>query len=141
VTIRPATVEDLSAIAAIQGQCPEASHWNPVSYLQYFCTVCEIDGTVQGFLVVRAVAPGESEVLNLAVDPSGRRRGVARELLQQALRAMPGSWFLEVRASNAAAIRLYQSVGFTDAGTRPGYYQDGPNTSPESAIVMRFQSC
>jgi [ribosomal protein S18]-alanine N-acetyltransferase len=141
VTIRPATVQDLSAMAAIQGLSPEASHWNPATYLQYICTVCELDGRVQGFVVVRAVGGGENEVLNLAVDPVARRRGVAKALLAQAFGAIPGCWFLEVRESNAVAIGLYQSLGFVAAGTRPGYYSDGPNGSPEPAIVMRFQSC
>jgi len=140
VTIRPATAQDLAAISAIQGLCPEASHWSPVTYLQYICTVCELDGMVQGFLVVRGVAAGENEVLNLAVDPRGRRRGIARGLLQQAFVALGGSWFLEVRESNWPAIRLYQRLGFIDVGRRPGYYSDGASGSPESAIVMRFQS-
>ncbi len=128
-------------MAAMQGLAPEASHWNPITYLQYVCTVCEIDSMVQGFLVVRAVAPGENEVLNLVVDPLARRRGVAKALLSQAFGALRGSWFLEVRASNWAAIRLYQGLGFAQVGSRPGYYPDGPNGSPEPAIVMRFQSC
>lgn len=141
MTIRPATVQDLSAIAAIQGLSPEASHWTPASYLQYICTVCELDGMVQGFLVVQRVAPDENEVLNLAVDPRARRRGIARMLLSEAFGTLAGEWFLEVRESNAPAVRLYQSLGFTVAGKRPEYYRNSPNGSPESAIVMRLQSC
>jgi ribosomal-protein-alanine N-acetyltransferase len=137
VTIRPATALDISAIAAIEGLSAGASHWDTVSYLQYHCTVCELDERVQGFLVVRALGGGENEVLNLAVDPRARRRGVAKALLEHAFGALPGSWFLEVRESNEAAQKLYQTLGFTGVGTRPGYYPDGPNSSPESAIVMR----
>lgn len=140
MTIRPATAQDLSALAAIQGLSRQASHWNPIDYLQYICTVCELDGMVQGFLVVRGVG-GENEVLNLAVNPRARRRGIAEALLRQAFAALRGAWFLEVRASNFAALDLYQKLGFVAAGTRPGYYQDGPDGSPENAIVMRFQSC
>lgn len=137
MTIRPATAEDLPVMAAIQGMSPEASQWNPLTYLEYSCTICELDGMVQGFLVVRTVAPGENEILNLAVHPPGRRRGIAKALLEQAFGAIAGDWFLEVRESNAAAQKLYQRLGFSTAGTRPGYYQDGPKRSPESAIVMR----
>jgi ribosomal-protein-alanine N-acetyltransferase len=137
VTIRPAKAQDLSAMAAIQGLSPEASHWNPVDYLQYICTVCELDGMVLGFLVVRAVAPGENEILNLAVDPRGRRRGIAQALLHHAFGVLGGSWFLEVRESNDAARKLYERLGFLAAGRRSGYYQDGAKSSPESAIVMR----
>jgi ribosomal-protein-alanine N-acetyltransferase len=82
------------------------------------------------------VAPGESEILNLAVDPGERRSGVARALLNEALAGAPGAWFLEVRASNAAAIRLYEQAGFERAGRRDGYYRE----PAEEALVMRFFS-
>lgn len=132
MNIRPAGREDLAAIAAIQKSAPEAAQWDPVEYLNYTCLVTE-----GGFLVTRPLAPGENEVLNLAVAPAARRRGIARQLLRHALEASPGDWFLEVRASNLAAIRLYESLGFEAAGHRPGYYR----TSPEAAIVMRLRKC
>jgi len=81
------------------------------------------------------VGPGEREILNLAVDPAERHTGVARELLKDALRAR-GAWFLEVRASNVAAIRLYESAGFSRTGRRPDYYYE----PPEDGIVMRYLS-
>ena len=80
--------------------------------------------------------PGESEILNLAVAPEARRMGMARSLLRHALEGAPSSWFLEVRESNLAAIRLYESTGFQASGKRPGYYSD----SSELAIVMHYQS-
>lgn len=131
MNIRPAGPEDLTAIAAIQAASPEASQWKPEDYLQYNCLVA--DGAA--FIVTRQVAPGEHEILNLAVAPSSRRCGLARALLNHVLEAFPGSWFLEVRASNHAAIQLYESTGFRASGTRSGYYQ----SSPETAIVMHFQ--
>jgi ribosomal-protein-alanine N-acetyltransferase len=133
VIIRPAGSDDLESIAAIQAASPEASQWKPADYLGYTCLVTE---DVTAFIVTRQLAPGENEILNLAVAPAARRTGVARALLHRALQASPGTWFLEVRESNQAAIRLYESTGFRASGSRSGYYQD----SPETAIVMRFQS-
>jgi ribosomal-protein-alanine N-acetyltransferase len=136
ISLRPARLADLAAIDAIQAASPEAVHWNPADYLKHDCRVCELNSCVAGFLVSREVAPGESEILNIAVDPAERRTGIARRLLTDALARVKGTWFLEVRASNAAAIRLYESAGFTRAGDRPNYYY----APPEDAIVMRFFS-
>jgi len=130
--IRPATPDDLSAIELIQGR----SSWEPVDYLKYNGLVAVVDSVVVGFLAARETAPGEREILNLAVDSSRRRQGIARALLKHELASSRGSWFLEVRRSNAAAIRLYESVGFKVVGHRPAYYPD----PPEAAIVMRFFS-
>jgi [ribosomal protein S18]-alanine N-acetyltransferase len=134
--IREATAEDLAAIAAIQAASPEASAWNPADYLNYDRRVAVIEGRVSGFLVSRAVADGEREILNVAVAPADRRRGIARALVENELSTGPGVWFLEVRESNRAAINLYVSMGFEIAGTRPEYYHD----PTEAAIVMRFFS-
>lgn len=134
--IRRATAADLDAIARIQTAAPAASAWAPAAYLDYECRVAILDNRVAGFLVFRRLTPDEHEVLNLAVDPDYRRRGIARALLAGALADAPGAWFLEVRESNAAAVRLYSQFGFTLAGRRADYYRD----PAEAAIVMRFFS-
>lgn len=136
MNIRAATLEDLAAIAAIQAASPQASQWDPGGYLEYDCAVAVEQGRVTGFLVSRRVAPDEREILNVAVDPAQRRKGIARALLASELARGPGRWFLEVRASNAAALRLYESAGFEGRGRRPGYYRE----PAEEAIVMRFFS-
>lgn len=136
MTIRAATIGDLAAITAIQALSPEASHWNPAEYLDYDCRVAEVNSHVSGFLVTRQVGPDEREILNLAVDPAKRHTGVARGLIAEALASAKGVWFLEVRASNTAAIRLYESAGFKPAGRRPNYYYN----PQEDGIVMRFFS-
>jgi ribosomal protein S18 acetylase RimI-like enzyme len=136
VTIRTARLADLAAIAAIQEASPEAAQWNPADYLHHDCRVADVRSCVAGFLVIRQVGPGEREILNLAVDPAERRSGIARGLLRDELARAKGAWFLEVRASNTAAIGLYESAGFVRAGRRPGYYQE----PAEEAIVMRFFS-
>ena len=129
--LRPAIPTDLPAIAEIQAACPEASQWNPSDYFNYNCWVAERD-RLCGFVVTRQTAPGESEVLNLAVAPDCRRSGVGRALLDAALEAAPGAWFLEVRESNVGAIRLYENAGFRVCGKRPAYYSD----PCEAGIVM-----
>ncbi len=134
--MRPATREDLPAISAVQAASPEASQWEPSSYLDHHCTVMVVDGVVAGFVVSRETGPGEREILNLAVDPAQRRRGVARRLLKVELSRKEIHWFLEVRESNVAARGFYESLGFRAVGRRQNYY-DGP---PEGAIVMRFFS-
>ena len=142
--IRPATAQDLPTIAAIQQASPEAAQWPATDYLAYACLVYEEAGSVAAFLVARTVAPGEHELLNLAVAPSFRRRGLARKLLHHAVNTQPGAWFLEVRASNSSAIALYGNCGFSILSRRPGYYHSASKTSPESApegaIVMRRTS-
>jgi ribosomal-protein-alanine N-acetyltransferase len=136
IKIRPARFTDIAAIAAIQAASPEAAQWVPTDYLKNDCRVADLESCVAGFVVAREVAPAEREILNLAVDPSERRKGIARGLLQDMLRSTGGTWFLEVRESNAAAIQLYESVGFNRAGRRPDYYYN----PAEDAIVMRFFS-
>ena len=137
MTVRSATIADIADIARIQEASPEASQWDPASYLDYRCTVAEESGNVLGFLVSRPTAADENEVLNLAVDPSARRRGVARCLLQAELAREKAQWFLEVRESNRAAILLYAAVGFERSGRREKYYHD----PPEPGIVMKYDSC
>ncbi|NBQ91131.1 MAG: ribosomal-protein-alanine N-acetyltransferase [Betaproteobacteria bacterium] len=83
----------------------------------------------------------ELHLLNLTVHPEHRRAGHARLLLNDLVRwAVPRAlWWmwLEVRASNAAARRLYEAYGFEEAGLRRGYY---PNvrSSREDAVLMRL---
>jgi [ribosomal protein S18]-alanine N-acetyltransferase len=73
-------------------------------------------------------------LMNVAVDPSRRRQGIARALLEQMIeRGGPEEEYtLEVRTSNAPAIALYEDFGFLAAGTRPRYYRD----TGEDAVIM-----
>jgi ribosomal protein S18 acetylase RimI-like enzyme len=134
--LRPATADDLEAIRGIQDRATEASHWDPERYLGYATTVALCGGVMAGFLVARRTAPDETEILNLAVAPAFRRRGVATRLMVDCFDRMPGTFFLEVRASNIAAQALYAGLKFAPAGRRPRYY-DNP---VEDAVVMRRES-
>jgi ribosomal-protein-alanine N-acetyltransferase len=135
MTVRPLAAEDLPAIAAIQSRSPEASQWNPASYFSHDCLVAK-ETKVLGFLVARRTAPDEREILNIAVDPGERRKGVARALLEAELGRGKNQWFLEVRESNSCAIKLYESVSFRVVARRESYYEN----PPEAAIVMKFDS-
>jgi [ribosomal protein S18]-alanine N-acetyltransferase len=95
----------------------------------------ETSPVVAGFVAVRRAAD-EAEVLKLAVDPSHQRQGIGRVLLQEACQRIKALGvrrvYLEVRASNEPAIRLYASTGFTAQYVRKDYYE----LPPEDAVVM-----
>jgi len=75
-------------------------------------------------------------VMNIAVDPSSRRRGIASVLFQRLFDITADDeqrgYTLEVRVSNAGAIELYERMGFEGRGVRRGYYTD----NHEDALIM-----
>lgn len=100
--------------------------------------LAERGGEVKGYLVARVVA-GEGEILNLAVVPEARRKGLGAELLGAGIVAIAAAGarevFLEVRERNRAAQQLYQRQGFRPVGLRSRYYRN----PVEDAIVLRRQ--
>ncbi|MBN2628979.1 MAG: ribosomal protein S18-alanine N-acetyltransferase [Rhodobacteraceae bacterium] len=93
-----------------------------------------------GFLIGRALA-GEAELLTLAVDPAQRRQGMGARLmdgfLAQGRARGAETAFLEVAASNAAALSLYQQAGFGVAGRRKRYYAAPDGTFDDALILTR----
>jgi [ribosomal protein S18]-alanine N-acetyltransferase len=73
-------------------------------------------------------------LMNIAVDPAMRRRGLASRMLEEMLEraGTDASYTLEVRTSNAPAIALYERFGFRSAGVRRRYYAD----NGEDAVIM-----
>ena len=75
-------------------------------------------------------------VMNVAVEPARRRQGIASLLLRRLFELTAGrsrrGYTLEVRVSNAGAIRLYEELGFRPRGVRRGYYTD----NREDALIM-----
>ncbi len=74
-------------------------------------------------------------VMNVSVEPSSRRRGIATTMMQELFERADSErthYTLEVRVSNAGAIAMYEGCGFRSAGTRPGYYVD----NREDALIM-----
>jgi len=105
---------------------------NPLSYW-----LVAVDGDqVVGYVGSQSVM-GEADIMNVAVDPAYRRMGVAKNLLVRLERDLCAkevySLTLEVRASNAPAIRLYNSLGFVQVGRRPNYY----HKPKEDALILR----
>jgi ribosomal-protein-alanine N-acetyltransferase len=93
---------------------------------------------VTGYIVFWLVAD-EMHILNLAVAPDSRRRGIARRLVLAGIKHARAKGarraFLEVRASNIAAQKLYSSLGFMGTSLRRDYY-DSP---VEDAVVMTLE--
>jgi ribosomal-protein-alanine N-acetyltransferase len=142
LVVRPGHPGDVPAIALIQEGAPEAAQWNPADYLQHEVLVAVAGEDVVGFVAFRRTVPEEWEVLNLGVAVSWRRAGIGHRLLEAALARMTGDTYLEVRASNVAAIGLYEQFGFRKISVRPAYYGPlGPSASPESGIVMHYRKC
>ena len=79
---------------------------------------------------------GEGHITNVAVHPSGRKKGIGKKILDELIRESLNrnvlAITLEVRVSNEVAIGLYSSYGFKPAGTRPKYYHD----NGEDALIM-----
>ena len=142
VTVRAATEDDLTAIHAIE--C--ASFGDPWA-LEGFRDLMDhprakvevavgANDAVLGYAIAWYVAD-ESEIANIAVAPSARRRGVGALLLDRILRAAAEfgaqSVFLEVRESNEEARKLYEARQFEIAGKRTKYYR----MPEEDALIMR----
>lgn len=137
--IRPMTAADVPSVAALEKLC-FSDPWsvssiaseldNPLS----LWLVWEEDGTAAAYLGVQRVPP-QADVMNVAVSPALRRRGIARALFAELERRLPeiDELFLEVRTSNSGAIALYRTLGFEQVGRRPNYYLD----PREDALILR----
>lgn len=93
------------------------------------------NGQVVGFAGLWIVVD-EGHITTVAVDPDFRRNGIGKRLTKEVLEKGKNRGAvcatLEVRASNDAAIKLYEDLGFIQAARRKGYYPD----NREDAIVM-----
>jgi ribosomal-protein-alanine N-acetyltransferase len=139
IVLRRATQNDLPAILETD-DAAFSQPWSPASFEQCFAdektcvTVAENNERVLGFGVAYTVGD-EGEIATLAVDASARGHGLGEKILQSLLgfcnERGAHKVFLEVRASNEAAQRLYNRCGFTRVGLRRRYYADG-----EDAVIM-----
>ena len=139
--IVPMEAVHVEAVAALEAETFSAP-WSDVSIAGELTNplslwLVALDGeAVVGYVGSQAVLD-EADMMNLAVKPSHRRRGIAGalvEALTQALRMREvHSLTLEVRATNEEAIALYRACGFSQVGRRPRYY-----TKPtEDALILR----
>ena len=93
-----------------------------------------LDGeTVVGYVGSQTVLQ-EADMMNIAVADSHRRRGIAKMLVEELIRQLDAYQLtLEVRASNAPAIALYEALGFLQVGLRKNYYRK----PKEDALILR----
>ena len=91
-------------------------------------------GSLLGYLIISRYVDAW-HVMNIAVAPEWRQRGIATALLERLFGVTSGDgrgYTLEVRVSNTDAIRLYERLGFHSRGVRRGYYTD----NREDALIM-----
>lgn len=105
---------------------------NPLSL---WLVAAEAD-TVVGYVGSQSVMD-EADMMNIAVHPEYRRRGIAQELVHRLVTALRQKEVrrltLEVRASNEPAKALYSGLGFEQVGCRPNYYRN----PREDALILR----
>ena len=94
------------------------------------------DDRVVGYIGSQTVC-GETDVMNIAVHPDYRRRGIGQILIEELIREVKNlgsiSLTLEVRDSNIAAVSLYEKLGFSQVGLRKNYYRN----PKEDARILR----
>ena len=140
VTVRKMKKEDLDRVSQIEKEC-FSTPWSRDAFEDM------IDNEAALYMVAEdnryivsncgvIVAAGEGDICNVAVDPSYRKRGIAKLLLTRIMEEASKelsvyAFTLEVRISNKAAISLYEKLGFVNEGIRPGFY-----TSPKEDAVI-----
>ena len=139
MTIEKMLPSHIDGVKALLDNCFGDSAWSLDSIRSQLekpdsiCLVGIEDDSVIAYLAFEQIAD-EGNVIEVAVHPDHRRRGIARRMLEQTIDSSSDLYtvFLEVRESNAPAISLYESLGFERAGTRRDYY-DRPK---ENAVTM-----
>ena len=143
--MRPAGARDLDELVRLEQVCFGVEAWS------WQIMAGEITGPDRAYWVIESDQGGLvgaaglslgkdfAEVMTVEVDPVAQGRGLGRvlmdQLMEKAKQAGLTRVLLEVASNNAAAIGLYQSMGFTAIGRRQGYYQP----SGQDALVMQLQ--
>ncbi len=132
--------EDVPAVAQIE-EAVFSMPWRPDDFREMIARdnmtylVAELNGKIIGGAGLRNIL-GDGEITNVAILPQHRNKGYAKELVGALLLAGEAlgakAFTLEVRISNQAAIRLYESLGFVSEGIRPGFYE----RPAEDALIM-----
>ena len=134
--------DHVAAVAAMEAECFGRDAWSEKSVASELNNPFSLwlvaleEGRVAGYVGSQTVC-NETDMMNVAVTAGFRRRGIAERLvlaLVEELKAMDSrSLTLEVRASNAPAIGLYEKLGFVQTGLRKNYYRN----PKEDALIMR----
>ncbi len=138
----PAERGDLDALVRLDAASPRP--WRAEHFAQELDRACpgvfvvRANGEAVAFAVTRTAGP-EMDILNLAVDPGHRGRGVGLflvgSLLEHAAARAVEVVFLEVREGNVAARSLYRKAGFRETQRRPDFYRE----PVEDAVLMRLE--
>lgn len=139
--IRRMTEADVEAVIAIERRAYPFP-WTPGIFrdclrVGYNAWVCLQGEEIRGYALMSS-GGGEAHLLNICIDPDYQGGGLGRFLLQHVLRQAgrvgADQIFLEVRPSNAAAIHLYEDLGFIEVGRRKGYYP--AEQGREDALIL-----
>ena len=132
VVYRKMTAEDVPFISRLEEET-FSMPWSADSFLEMISKedaryyVAEEDGRLLGRLAACWMIAGEGNITNVAIAPEARNRGIGTALLRHLMaegdREGLTAYTLEVRVSNAAAIHVYEKLGFVSAGVRPGFYE------------------
>ena len=135
------TAEHVAQIAQLEKLC-FADPWSEMSIaselrsIWSYWVVALCADTVVGYIGSQS-SIDESDVMNVAVHPDWRRQGIAENLIEHLIRELKSrgskALMLEVRASNAPAIALYEKLGFRQVGLRKNYYKN----PKEDALILR----
>ena len=138
---RPMLDSDVAEVIAIEEQVYTHGWTEGIFHdclrVHYSCWVVELEQRLIGYGVISAAA-GEAHILNIAIaaecQGQGHGRAFMHFLLETARHHGADTAFLEVRPTNRAAMRLYDSIGFHQVGVRYDYYPAG--SGREDAIIM-----
>lgn len=146
-TARPMRVDDLPEVAQLENTV-QLDPWTHAQVLdiapmlhkgEYIGAVVENAGKLVAYVVARIMLD-ECEILSVGVAGELCGRGLGKQALQQLFRQLPmqiATVHLEVRTSNAPALKLYQGLGFVEVGRRKGYYAPTLNIPErEDALLM-----
>ena len=136
------TAAHVSQVAALEKLCFSAP-WSENSVASELendlsCWLVALEGeTVAGYVGSQTVL-GETDMMNIAVHPDFRRRGIAEALVNALVEALKDReshcLTLEVRSSNAPAKALYEKLGFQQIGLRKNYYRN----PREDALILQI---
>ena len=138
IEVRRLTYADLPQVVAIERRA-FTTPWSLAMFVLELskpsgvCLAAEVENELVGYLVCSRYDT-VWHVMNVAVDPDRRRRGIATALITALLDRIgdDAQITLEVRRSNAGALALYERFGFRSAGVRRRYYAD----NGEDAVIM-----
>ena len=137
---RRMTQDDVDAVAALEEKSfampwSRESFWREMKNELAEYIVCELDGKIVAYAGAW-VSFNQAEVMSIAVEPEYRGQGIGTILFGELIKAVKlrgaTAITLEVRPSNTAAIKLYESFKLRSVGRRKGYYLD----NGEDALIM-----